>query len=91
MPTKRDDPSIRRGDLGRERLYVGKHDAELDHYTTKFGQVATASIGDLTKNGPNEDSAAIIPVNDNYMVLIVADGVGGIVGGRKASNLTIET
>ncbi|MBT8445274.1 MAG: protein phosphatase 2C domain-containing protein, partial [Gammaproteobacteria bacterium] len=56
-----------------------------------LGQVATASIGDLTKNGPNEDSAAIIPVNDSYMVLIVADGVGGIVGGRKASNLTIET
>lgn len=91
MPTKRDDTSIRRGVLDRERLYVGKHDAELDHYTTKLGQVATASIADLTKNGPNEDSAAIIPVNDKYMVLIVADGVGGIVGGRKASNLTIET
>ena len=72
-------------------MYVGKKNAELDHYTTNLGQVAAATIGDHHKNGPNEDSAAIIPVNDDFLVLLVADGVGGMVGARRASNLTVET
>lgn len=91
MPGKRDAATIRRGALERERLYLGKKDRELDHYTTHLGDVAAATIGDRLKNGPNEDSAAIIPVNDDYLVLIVADGVGGMVGARRASNLTVET
>lgn len=91
MPTEHDTDSIRRGLLESERMYVGKKDAELDHYVTKRGEVAAATIGDSHKNGPNEDSAAIIPVNDDYLVLVVADGVGGMVGARRASNLTVET
>jgi len=91
MPGKHTQGSIRRGALERERLYVGKKDVELDHYTTHLGQVAAATIGDHHKNGPNEDSAAIIPVNDEFLLLLVADGVGGMVGARRASNLTVET
>ena len=87
-PTKK---SIRRGALERERLYVGKSDAELDHFTTGLGEVAVATIGDLQKDRPNEDSAAVIPVNDDYLLLVVADGVGGMAGARRASNLTVET
>jgi len=91
VPGKPTDNSIRRGTLERERLYVGKNDAELDHFTTGLGEVAVATIGDLQKNRPNEDSAAVIPVNDDYLLLVVADGVGGMAGARRASNLTIET
>jgi serine/threonine protein phosphatase PrpC len=91
MPGEHAQGSIRRGALERERLYVGKKDVELDHYTTHLGQVAAATIGDHHKNGPNEDSAAIIPVNDDFLLLLVADGVGGMVGARRASNLTVET
>jgi serine/threonine protein phosphatase PrpC len=90
VSTSAERKSIRRGALQRARLYVGKKDAELDHYTTGLGQVAASTIGDRDKNGPNEDSAAIIPVNEQYLVLVVADGVGGMVGARKASNLTVE-
>ena len=90
MTTNAERKSIRRGTLQRARLYVGKKDAELDHYATGIGQVAVSTIGDHDKNGPNEDSAAIIPVNEQYLVLAVADGVGGMVGARKASNLTVE-
>lgn len=90
MSTSAERKSIRRGTLQRARLYVGKKDAELDHYATGIGQVAVSTIGDHDKNGPNEDSAAIIPVNEQYLVLAVADGVGGMVGARKASNLTVE-
>lgn len=82
---------IRRGTLERDRLYLGKKDAEFDHYATSLGEVAVATIVDPHKNGPNEDSAAIIPVNENCLVLIVADGVGGMVGARRASNLTVAT
>jgi len=83
--------SIRRGALERARLYTGKNDSELDHFATGLGDVAVATIGDLQKDRPNEDSAAIIPVNDDYLLLVVADGVGGMAGARKASNLTVET
>jgi serine/threonine protein phosphatase PrpC len=53
--------------------------------------VAVSTIGDHEKGGPNEDSAAVIPINNQYLVLIVADGVGGMAGARRASNLTVET
>ncbi|MFQ5634666.1 MAG: PP2C family protein-serine/threonine phosphatase [Gammaproteobacteria bacterium] len=91
MPGSSPEGAIRRGQLSRARLYVGKNDAELDHFTTRLGEVAAATISDHNKNGPNEDSGAIITVNDDYLVLIVADGVGGVVGARRASNLTVET
>ncbi|TDJ44437.1 MAG: serine/threonine-protein phosphatase [Gammaproteobacteria bacterium] len=81
--------SIRRGTLDGARMYVGKANVEADHFTTCLGEVAGATIADIEKPRPNEDSAAIIPVNDEYLVLIVADGVGGLAGARKASNLTV--
>ena len=86
-----DEKAIHRGELTKPRMYVGKHDREFDLYDLPNGQVAAATIGDLEKDGPNEDSAAVIPVNEQYLVLIVADGVGGVVGARRASNLTVET
>ena len=72
-------------------MYVGKADIEADHFTTTLGEVAGTAIADKEKPRPNEDSAAIIPVNDEYLILIVADGVGGMAGARNASNLTVET
>ena len=82
--------TIDRGNLGKARLYVGKSHAEMDLYQTNLGEVAASTIGCAEKNGPNEDSAAIIPISDQYLVLIVADGVGGLAGARRASNLTVK-
>jgi len=82
---------MHKGALGKARLYIGAADAERNAYTTELGEVAIVSIADHEKSGPNEDSAAIIPVNEKYLVLIVADGVGGMTGARRASNLTVET
>ncbi len=76
--------------LDKARLYVGDRDDERDVYTTAPGEVAAASIGDADKDRPNEDAAAIIPVNDTHVVLAVADGVGGMTGARQASNLTVK-
>lgn len=82
---------MNRSELRDARFYVGNADAHHDLIQTHLGEVAVSTIGDLEKAGPNEDSAAVIPVNEDYLVLIVADGVGGMAGARRASNLTVET
>ncbi len=82
---------MHKGALARAHLLVGDADIERAAYTTPLGEVAAMSIANPEKSGSNEDSAAIIPVGDQYLVLIVADGVGGLAGARRASNLTIET
>ena len=76
--------------LDKPQLYVGDREDERGTFSTKPGQVAAVSVGDVEKNRPNEDSAAIIPVNDTHVVLAVADGVGGLTGARQASNLTVK-
>jgi serine/threonine protein phosphatase PrpC len=82
---------VDRSDLRDARLYVGNADGHHDLLQTNLGDVAVSTIGDHEKGGPNEDSAAVIPINNEYLVLMVADGVGGMAGARRASNLTVET
>lgn len=76
--------------LEKPLLLTGNRDEERGFYTTASGGVAAISIGDAEKDGPNEDSAAVIPVNDTHVVLAVADGVGGLANARRASNLTVQ-
>ena len=82
---------MHKGVLVKARLFLGNADIEQETYTTELGEVAAVTVADHEKPRPNEDSAAIIPVNNQYLVLIVADGVGGMAGARRASNLTIKT
>lgn len=82
---------MNRSELRGARFYLGNADAHHDLIQTDLGEIAVSTIGDPEKASPNEDSAAVIPINDDYLVLIVADGVGGMAGARQASNLTVET
>jgi serine/threonine protein phosphatase PrpC len=91
VPSETPELDLNRADLGGAKFYVGKSDAEHDILETRFGKVAVSTIADREKAGPNEDSAAVVPVNDDHLVLIVADGVGGMAGARRASNLTVQT
>ncbi len=91
MPANSTPEMSHKGALKAVRMLVGAADAEHEAYTTTLGEVAVVSIANSDKPGPNEDSAALIPVNDRHLVLIVADGVGGMAGARRASNLTVET
>ena len=43
------------------------------------------------KDTENEDSVAIIPWGPQAVVLVVADGAGGLPGGKRASALAVET
>lgn len=55
------------------------------------GRVAIYSQRSREKDPPNEDSAVVIPVGERGVVLAVADGVGGMPEGQRASKIAIET
>jgi PPM family protein phosphatase len=61
------------------------HEANINH-----GIAAYFSDRSPTKESANEDSLAIIPVDDETTVLVVADGLGGMAAGEQASKLLIE-
>jgi len=85
------DTSITTEPLQGTELFVGDSDIEIRCFETPLGTVAIAIAACAEKSGPNEDSAAIIPVTDECLVLAVADGVGGAPAARNASNLAVET
>ena len=55
------------------------------------GTVAIYSQRSHEKEPPNEDSAVVIPIGQRGVVLAVADGVGGMPEGQKASRVALET
>ncbi len=91
MSSKQQMADMHRGHLEKNRLYIGGLDGESDVYQTCIGHVAVSTVADIEKPGPNEDSAAIVPVNGDGLVLMVADGVGGLPAAKRASNLAVQT
>ena len=59
--------------------------------TLNTGHAIVFSSRSPAKTTANEDSFAVIPVDDSLVVLIVADGVGGSPAGETASRIAIET
>ena len=43
------------------------------------------------KDTDNEDTVAAIPYGPNAAVLVVADGAGGLPGGRRASRTAVQS
>jgi serine/threonine protein phosphatase PrpC len=72
-------------------LFLGEHEREQADCSLPHGQVCVRSLRSPDKKTENEDSAAIIQLGDDSLVLAVADGVGGSVAGREASNATMRT
>ncbi len=54
------------------------------------GEVGVFSARAPNKGTPNEDAAALIPVNDHGGILVVADGLGGSPAGEQASCLAVR-
>jgi PPM family protein phosphatase len=55
------------------------------------GSACVRSVRSPDKTTPNEDTAAIIEVDHEHVVLAVADGVGGVPGGAEASQIAIRS
>lgn len=66
-------------------------DKEAQSISTEHAEVIIFSARSPSKDTPNEDSLAIISVDNETTVLIVADGLGGMAAGEQASKLTIES
>ena len=75
----------------RVQLFLGNQERERADRSLPHGEVCVRSIRSPDKETENEDSAAIIQLGDDSLVLAVADGVGGSVAGREASNATVRT
>ena len=75
----------------RVQLFLGDQEREQADLTLPHGEVCVRSLRSPDKQTENEDSAAIIQLGDDSLVLAVADGVGGSVAGREASNATVRT
>ena len=63
---------------------------EVALHALACGDVAVFSCRSPGRDGPNEDSAAVLPFGDGSYVLAVADGLGGGRAGARASALAIE-
>ncbi|HUQ52758.1 MAG TPA: protein phosphatase 2C domain-containing protein [Gammaproteobacteria bacterium] len=75
----------------RVQLFLGEHEREQADRSLPHGEVCVRSLRSPDKKTDNEDSAAIIQLGDDSLVLAVADGVGGSVAGREASNAAVRT
>ena len=56
-----------------------------------LGHVCVRSLRSPDKTTPNEDVAAILEVDGEHLVLAVADGVGGVPGGREAAGVAARS
>jgi serine/threonine protein phosphatase PrpC len=65
--------------------------AEIAAFDFAGGTAAVYTTRSPGKATPNEDVAALLPISASAGVLAVADGLGGHVGGEKASRLAVET
>ena len=75
----------------RVQLFLGEREREQADRSLTHGDVCVRSLRSPDKQTDNEDSAAIIQLGDDSLVLAVADGVGGSVAGREASNAAVRT
>jgi serine/threonine protein phosphatase PrpC len=75
-------------EIGTARLFdADEESCDLEY---DFGLVSVRSRRAPAKTGPNEDAAAVIPVDGQAVVLAVADGVGGAPAGHEASATTMR-
>ncbi len=63
---------------------------EVEATSLGCGLAVVSSTRSPAKITPNEDTAALIPVNDRAAVLAVADGLGGVRNGQLAASIAVE-
>ncbi|MEQ8785305.1 MAG: protein phosphatase 2C domain-containing protein [Pirellulaceae bacterium] len=71
------------------RIYLDQDMQQPELLELAGGSAAVYSARSPYKQTPNEDAAAVLPVDDARTVLVVADGLGGMTAGERASSLAV--
>ena len=82
---------VRLNRMSEAIIYYGIDQLEPQAHTFRLGTICVTSAKARNNDSSNEDSVAIIPVNDKQIVAVVADGVGGHAQGNAASRIAVET
>lgn len=77
--------------MGIAKLYAQTDLSEVETFPIAAGSVVVFCRAEPGKATGNEDSVALIPISSGSAVLVVADGVGGMPSGARASRITVET
>lgn len=91
MTDKRTYTAVPQGQLTEARLFLGDADFQIHSFEHPLGDLAASMVACKDKPNGCEDSAALIPIANDCLVLAVADGVGSAATPRKASNTVVET
>jgi serine/threonine protein phosphatase PrpC len=70
-------------------LFVNRNMTAVETHRITGGDAVVFSAADHQREGPNQDSAALIPAGPGRAVLAVADGVGGQPEGSEASGVAL--
>ncbi len=74
----------------RAVIVTASVDARFDRIEIAGGEAVMASFRSPDKEGPNEDAAVVVPVDDECGLLAVADGVGSTRSAHTASEAMVE-
>jgi len=73
------------------RLYCEADMEVVEAASVASGLAVVSSTRCPGKTTPNEDTAALIPLDERCAVLAVADGLGGVRSGELAAGIAVET
>lgn len=79
------------GTLRAPRIYAATDCEQPEYYRFLNAHIAAYTSRSPAKESANEDAMAVIPVDHDAGVLIVADGVGGMPQGSSASRIAVQT
>ena len=74
-----------------DQLYLHAVLRVAELFEASAGFVAAYSAPCPGKQTPNEDAMAVIPFDEHALVLVVADGMGGMRAGDEASRIAVTT
>ena len=72
-------------------LILGAADPDQAEIDVGGGSVVAMTWKDPDKETTNEDTVGIIPYGPEAVVLVIADGAGGLPAGKKASLTAVTT
>ncbi len=72
-------------------LYLERDMEEVEGTDLASGRAVVFSLRSPTRETPNEDGAALVPIDERSAVLAVADGLGGGAGGKQAARVALSS